>query len=56
MPFPDGSFDCSASMFGAMFAPRPGIVAGELFRVTRPGGLVAMANWTLAGFCGGSPR
>ncbi len=39
-------------MFGAMFAPRPERVAAELLRVCRPGGLVAMANWTPTGFVG----
>jgi hypothetical protein len=39
-------------MFGAMFAPRPETVAAELFRVTKPGGFVAMANWTPEGFLG----
>jgi hypothetical protein len=28
-----------------MFAPRPARVAGELFRVVKPGGTVGMANW-----------
>ena len=35
-----------------MFAPRPDLVASELKRVTKPGGLIAMANWTPAGFIG----
>jgi hypothetical protein len=39
-------------MFGAMFAPRPELVAAELKRVCRPGGLIAMANWTPTGFVG----
>lgn len=39
-------------MFGAMFAPRPEVVASELLRVTRPGGLIAMANWTPRSFIG----
>jgi SAM-dependent methyltransferase len=46
LPFDDASFDAVFSMFGAMFAPRPDRVAAELKRVTRPGGLIAMANWT----------
>jgi SAM-dependent methyltransferase len=46
------SFDVVATMFGAMFAPRPELVAAELKRVTRPGGLIAMANWTPTGFIG----
>jgi len=35
-----------------MFAPRPEWVASELCRVTKPGGLVALANWTPTGFIG----
>jgi SAM-dependent methyltransferase len=46
LPFEDGRFDCSLSVFGAMFAPRPERAAAELFRVVRPGGTVGMANWT----------
>jgi ubiquinone/menaquinone biosynthesis C-methylase UbiE len=54
LPFPDGHFDVVLSMFGAMFAPRPDVVASELVRVCRPGGLIAMANWTPEGFVGKS--
>jgi hypothetical protein len=39
-------------MFGAIFAPRPGLVAAELRRVCRSGGQIAMANWTPGGFIG----
>jgi ubiquinone/menaquinone biosynthesis C-methylase UbiE len=52
LPFPDSSFDVVASVFGAMFAPRPDRVAAELFRVVRPAGLVAMANYGPVGFFG----
>jgi SAM-dependent methyltransferase len=52
MPYPDASFDLVVSMYGVMFAPRPEWVAGELCRVTKPGGLIALANWTPAGFIG----
>jgi ubiquinone/menaquinone biosynthesis C-methylase UbiE len=52
LPYPDASFDIVLSMFGAMFAPRPEVVAAELARVCRPGGLIAMGNWTPAGFTG----
>jgi SAM-dependent methyltransferase len=45
LPFEDDRFDCAASVFGAMFAPRPELVARELFRVVKPGGTVGMANW-----------
>jgi ubiquinone/menaquinone biosynthesis C-methylase UbiE len=50
LPFPDGRFDVVASVFGAMFAPHPERVAAELFRVTKPGGRVAMANYGPKGF------
>ncbi|MBI4908329.1 MAG: class I SAM-dependent methyltransferase [Acidobacteria bacterium] len=52
LPYLDGEFDAVVSMVGAMFAPRPELVAGELIRVCRPGGMIAMANWTPAGFIG----
>jgi SAM-dependent methyltransferase len=50
--WPGAEFDLVASMFGAMFAPRPELVAAELVRVCRPGGTIAMANWTPSGFTG----
>ena len=52
LPYEDGQFDVVASLIGAMFAPRPDLVAAELTRVCRPGGLIAMANWTPEGFVG----
>jgi ubiquinone/menaquinone biosynthesis C-methylase UbiE len=52
LPFADGQFDLVVSMFGVMFAPRPSVVAAELRRVTKPGGQVALANWTPEGFIG----
>lgn len=52
LPFADERFDLVASVFGAMFAPRPERVASELFRVVRQGGTVAMANYSKAGFLG----
>jgi SAM-dependent methyltransferase len=52
LPYDDASFDTVVTMFGAMFAPRPDLVAAELKRVVRPGGLIAMANWTPTGFIG----
>ncbi|MEA2348203.1 MAG: hypothetical protein QOG62_1990 [Thermoleophilaceae bacterium] len=52
LPFDDKSFDCVASVFGAMLAPRPELVASELFRVVRPGGTVGMACWTPESFQG----
>jgi SAM-dependent methyltransferase len=52
MPYPDASFDLVVSMYGVMFAPRPDRVASELQRMTKPGGLIALANWTPTGFIG----
>ena len=52
LPYPDAAFDVVVSMFGAMFAPRPELAAAELVRVCRPGGRIAMANWTPSGFAG----
>lgn len=52
LPYEKESFDAVVTMFGAMFAPRPELVASELIRVCKPGGRIAMANWTPAGFIG----
>ena len=52
LPYEAGAFDVVLSMFGTMFAPRPEVVAGELARVCRQGGRIALANWTPAGFIG----
>jgi SAM-dependent methyltransferase len=52
LPFAGAQFDLVVSMFGVMFAPRPKVAAAELLRVTKPGGRVALANWTPEGFIG----
>jgi SAM-dependent methyltransferase len=52
LPYDNASFDVVVSMFGVMFAPRPDHVVRELCRVTKPGGLIALANWTPDGFVG----
>ncbi len=52
LPFDDATFDVVVSLIGAMFAPRPNLVAKELLRVCVPGGTIAMANWTPQGFVG----
>ncbi len=46
LPFSDGQFDGVVSTFGVMFAPNQQRSAGELMRVCRRGGKIAMANWT----------
>jgi ubiquinone/menaquinone biosynthesis C-methylase UbiE len=52
LPYDDESFDVVMTMYGAMFAPRPDVVASELVRVCKTGGRIAMANWTPGGFAG----
>jgi ubiquinone/menaquinone biosynthesis C-methylase UbiE len=52
LDFEDASFDVVTSTFGAMFAPDQERAAGELARVTRPGGTLVMANWTPEGAIG----
>jgi SAM-dependent methyltransferase len=52
LPYPDSSFDVLVSMFGIMFSPLPATVASEMARVLRPGGRLALANWTPSGFTG----
>lgn len=52
LPYGDAEFDVVMTMFGAMFAPRPELVSAELIRVCRPGGVIAMGNWTPTGFVG----
>jgi SAM-dependent methyltransferase len=52
LPYPDGQFDLVVSSFGVMFAPRPELIVSGLRRVTRPGGRIALANWTIEGFIG----
>ncbi len=52
LPFPENTFDLAVSMFGVMFTPQPAVATAELRRVTRPGGQIALANWTPEGFIG----
>jgi SAM-dependent methyltransferase len=52
LPYADASFDAFVTMFGAMFAPQPELVASEAARVLKPGGLLAMANWNPTSFTG----
>ena len=50
LPFEDSRFDCVGSVFGAVFAPRPEVMARELFRVVRPGNTVGLTAWTPGSF------
>jgi SAM-dependent methyltransferase len=52
LPFPDASFDAVLSAIGVMFTSDHARAAAELVRVCRPGGRVALANWTPSGFVG----
>lgn len=49
LPYPDARFDVVTSSLGAIFAPDHQAVADELLRVCRPGGTVAMINFTPEG-------
>jgi ubiquinone/menaquinone biosynthesis C-methylase UbiE len=52
LPFADGLFDVVLSTYGVMFAPDQEQAARELVRVTKPGGIIGLANWTPEGFIG----
>jgi ubiquinone/menaquinone biosynthesis C-methylase UbiE len=52
LPFPDADFDVVTSVVGAMFAPHHQRTADELLRVCRPGGRIAMINWSKPGLIG----
>ncbi|MEZ0385481.1 MAG: class I SAM-dependent methyltransferase, partial [Verrucomicrobium sp.] len=52
LPYADAQFDLVVSMFGVMFTPQPDVATAELRRVTKPGGQIALANWTPEGFLG----
>jgi SAM-dependent methyltransferase len=52
LPFGDDEFDAALSCVGVMFAPHHRRSADELVRVVRPGGTIALLNWTPSGFIG----
>ncbi len=52
LPFADGAFDVVLSCLGVMFVGDHQRAAAELVRVCRPGGTIALLNWTPAGFIG----
>lgn len=45
LPFGDGEFDVTMSIFGVMFAPDQEKAAAELLRVTKPGGRIGVSSW-----------
>jgi len=53
LPFANAEFDAVVSAIGVMFAPDHRRSADEMLRVCRPGGTIALANWTPEGFIGG---
>lgn len=50
IPFENASFDSVISTFGVQFASNPEAVAGEMLRVCRSGGIIALANWSPSAF------
>jgi SAM-dependent methyltransferase len=52
LPFEDARFDYVLSSLGVQFAPRHEVVAGELVRVCRPGGTIALGNWAADSYIG----
>jgi SAM-dependent methyltransferase len=52
LPFANETFDVVLSTFGVMFTPDHRRAASEMLRVLRPGGRIALANWTPGGFIG----
>jgi SAM-dependent methyltransferase len=49
LPYSDGTFDCALSLLVLMLIPDPDKAAGEMRRVTKPGGTVAACTWDGAG-------
>lgn len=52
LPFPDDSFDHVASVLGIVAADNTELAVGEMLRVCRPGGTVAISAWTADGMIG----
>jgi SAM-dependent methyltransferase len=42
---PDGSFDAVVCVFGVFFAPDMTAFAAEMWRLVRPGGMLAVTTW-----------
>jgi SAM-dependent methyltransferase len=52
LPFEDGRFDYVLSSLGVQFVPRHEVVTGELVRLCRSGGTIALGNWAADGYIG----
>jgi SAM-dependent methyltransferase len=52
--YPDGSFDAVVSVFGVFFAPDMPALVAELWRMVRPGGVLAVTTWGPGAFEPGS--
>lgn len=52
LPFARNEFDVVMSCIGVMFAPYHQRAADEMLRVCRPGGTIALINWTPEGHIG----
>jgi ubiquinone/menaquinone biosynthesis C-methylase UbiE len=48
--YPDESFDAVVSVFGIFFVPDMPALAAELWRMVRPGGVLAVTTWGLRAF------
>jgi SAM-dependent methyltransferase len=49
LPWPDDSFDAAVAQLVIHFMEDPAAGAGEMARVTRPGGVVAACSWDFGG-------
>jgi SAM-dependent methyltransferase len=49
LEFDDATFDGVTSTFGVMFVARPAAAAGEIARIIRRGGRLALATWLPGG-------
>ncbi len=49
LPYPDGNFDAALSLLVLNFLPDAGRAVREMYRVTRPGGVVAATVWDFRG-------
>lgn len=53
LPFENKTFDAVISTFGVMFVSKPEAAAGELSRICKPGGRIALTTWPPDGVIAG---